>query len=107
MSQYNRDYPPKKSDKQSANMDNVLLRRTHFKLGDDLNKYITSSMEQSEGIENHKQNNVPLDQKAKNELRKSHFIFGNFEPNYNTTFRREYYNKSSSLPKTKTDFFNI
>ena len=78
-------------------MDSVTLRQSHFKLGDDINKYITSSMDQSEGIENHKQVNAVLDQKAKNELRKSHFIFGNFEPNYNTTFRREYYNKSSSL----------
>ena len=88
-------------------MDSVTLRQSHFKLGDDINKYITSSMDQSEGIENHKQVNAVLDQKAKNELRKSHFIFGNFEPNYNTTFRREYYNKSSSLPKNKLDFANI
>ena len=76
-------------------MDSVTLRQSHFKLGDDINKYVTSSMEQSEGIENHKQANAVLDQKARNELRKSHFIFGNFEPNYNTTFQREYYNKSS------------
>ena len=88
-------------------MDSVTLRQSHFKLGDDQNKYITSSMEQSDGIENHKQSSAALDQKAKNELRKSHFIFGNFEPNYNTTFRREFYNKSSSLPKNKVDFFNI
>ena len=88
-------------------MDSVTLRQSHFKLGDDINKYVTSSMEQSEGIENHKQANAVLDQKARNELRKSHFIFGNFEPNYNTTFRREYYNKSSSLPKNKVDFANI
>ena len=32
-------------------MDSVTLRQSHFKLGGDLNKYITSSMEQSEGIE--------------------------------------------------------
>ena len=88
-------------------MDSVTLRQTHFKLGDDINKYQTSSMEQSDGIENHKMDKSKLDQTAKNELRKSHFVLGNFEPNYNTTFRREYYNKSTSLPKAKTDFFNI
>ena len=52
-------------------MDSVTLRQSHFKLGDDQNKYITSSMEQSDGIENHKQSSAALDQKAKNELRKS------------------------------------
>ena len=88
-------------------MDSVTLRQTHFKLGDDINKYQTSSMEQSDGIENHKMDKSKLDQTAKNELRKSHFVLGNFEPNYNTTFRREYYNKSGSVPKSKTDFFNI
>ena len=69
-------------------MDSVTLRQTHFKLGDDINKYQTSSMEQSDGIENHKMDKSKLDQTAKNELRKSHFVLGNFEPNYNTTFRR-------------------
>ena len=88
-------------------MDSVTIRQTHFKLGDDMNRYRTSSMEQSDGIENHKMNNDSLDQTAKNELRKSHFVLGNFEPNFNTTHRREYYNKSSSLPKSKTDFYNI
>ena len=88
-------------------MDSVTLRHTHFKLGDDINKYQTSSMEQSEGIENHKMDPGNLDQTAKNELRRSHFVLGNFAPNYNTTFRREYYDKSSSMPKNKVDFFNI
>ena len=88
-------------------MDSVTLRRSHFNLGDYINRYKTSSMEQSDGIENYKINNGSLDQIAKNELRKSHFVLGNFEPNYNTTFRREYYNKSGSLPKNRTDFYNI
>ena len=88
-------------------MDSVRLRETHFKLGDDINRYQTSSMEQSDGIENHKMDNGTMDQTAKNELRKSHFVLGNFEPNYNTTFRREYYDKSGSLPKNKVDFYNI
>ena len=78
-------------------MDSVTLRNSHFKLGDDKNKYRTSSMDQSEGIENAGKCTNPLNQQTKNELRKSHFIFGNFEPNFNTTFRSEYYDKSNSL----------
>jgi len=88
-------------------MDSVTLRQTHFKLGDDIGKYQTSAMEQSEGIENYKMNMGKLDQTAKNELRKSHFVLGNFEPNYNTTFRREFVNKSNSVQRNRPDFFNI
>jgi len=104
---YRHDYPPKKSDGTGANMDSVTLRRSHFQLGDHINRYKTSSMEQSDNIENYKMDNAALDQSAKNELRRSHFVLGNFEPNYNTTFRREYYDKSGSLPKNNVDFYNI
>ena len=88
-------------------MDSVTLRQTHFKLGDDMNPYQTSSMAQSEGIENAGKCNPSLDEKAKNDLRNSHFIFGNFDPNFNTTFRTEYYDKSKLLPKDNIDFKNI
>ena len=95
------------ADKQGANMDSVRLRQTHFKLGDDMNPYQTSSMAQSEGIENAGKCNPSLDEKARNDLRNSHFILGNYDPNYNTTFRAEYYDKSGLLPKTNVDFKNI
>ncbi len=95
------------TDKNGANMDSVTLRQTHFKLGDDKNPYQTSSMAQSEGIENVGKCYPSLDEAAKNDLRKSHFILGNFEPNYNTTFRREYYDKSNLFPKDNLDFKNI
>ena len=95
------------TDKTGANMDSVTLRQTHFKLGDDINPYQTSSMAQSEGIENAGRCNPSLDQKAKNDLRNSHFIFGNFDPNFNTTFRTEYYDKSKLIPKDNIDFKNI
>ena len=88
-------------------MDSVTLRQTHFKLGDDKNPYQTSSMAQSEGIEKVGKCYPSLDENAKNDLRKSHFILGNFEPNYNTTFRREYYDKSNLFPKDNVDFKNI
>ena len=88
-------------------MDSVALRQTHFKLGDDMNPYQTSSMAQSEGIEKAGKCNPSLDEKAKNDLRCSHFKFGNFDPNFNTTFRAEYYDKSQMVPKTNTDFKNI
>ena len=95
------------TDKTGANMDSVTLRQTHFKLGDDKNPYQTSSMAQSEGIEKVGKCYPSLDENAKNDLRKSHFILGNFEPNYNTTFRREYYDKSNLFPKDNVDFKNI
>ena len=57
-------------------MDSVTLRQTHFKLGDDKNPYQTSSMAQSDGIENAGKCNPSLDEKARNDLRNSHFIFG-------------------------------
>ena len=88
-------------------MDSVTLRQTHFKLGDDINPYQTSSMDQSEGIEKAGKCNPSLDQKAKNDLRNSHFIFGNFDPNFNTTFRTEYFDKSKLVPKDNIDFKNI
>jgi hypothetical protein len=106
MTQYRHDYPPKLSDKSGANMDNVSLRKTHFILGDDKNSYQTSAMVQSDGIEKIGKCNPSLDEKAKNDLRRSHFIFGNFDPNYNTTFRREYYDKSNLVPKGNLDFKN-
>ena len=95
------------TDKNGANMDSVTLRQTHFKLGDDKNPYQTSSMAQSEGIENAGKCYPTLDEAAKKELRNSHFILGNFEPNYNTTFRREFYDKSNLFPKDNVDFKNI
>ena len=102
LSQYRHDYPPKKSDSK-GNMDSVTLRQSHFKLGDDKNKYESSSMAQSDGIENAGSCAIPLNQQAKNELRKSHFIFGNFDPNFNTTFRSEFWDKSKALPRNLTD----
>ena len=64
-------------------------------------------MIQNKDIENNGPCSSSLDENAKNDLRKSHFILGNFEPNYNTTFRREYYDKSNLFPKDNVDFKNI
>ena len=64
-------------------------------------------MDQSEGIENYKSPPATLDENLKNELRKSHFVLGNFAPNFNTSFRREYYDKSKMLPKNGTEFSKI
>jgi hypothetical protein len=88
-------------------MDSVTLRRSHFNLGDEIKRYRTSSMDQSEGIENYKSPPATLDENLKNELRKSHFVLGNFAPNFNTSFRREYYDKSKMLPKNGTEFSKI
>ena len=52
-------------------MDSVTLRQTHFKLGDYTNPYRTSSMEQSRDIQSAGYRAVSLDQKVKDDLRKS------------------------------------
>ena len=88
-------------------MDSVALRQSHFKLGDEVNPYETTSMIQSNNIENAGPCNSALDEALKNDLRRHHFVFGNDNPNYNTEFRREYYDKSSFNPANQTDFYAI
>ena len=48
-----------------------------------------------------------LDQEAKKDLRSSHFNFGNNRPNFETTFKSEFYDKSNLLDKEKKDLENI
>ena len=100
-------------------MDSVTLRKTHFKLGkyiflnknkgDYANPYTTSVMEQNKNIENNKRSIsvAQLDPKLKEDLRKSHFIMGNFEPNYKTVFQSEYYDKSNPGSNNKVQAHNI
>ena len=38
---------------------------------------------------------VHMDDNLKNELRKSHFLFGNFNTNYNSAFQSDYQQKKS------------
>jgi hypothetical protein len=76
-------------------------------LGDDKNPYLTTSMIQNKDIENAGPCNTLLDEKAKNDLRKSHFNLGNNKPNFETTFRSEYYDKSNMLPKDNINSKNI
>jgi hypothetical protein len=95
-SQYRQDYPEHKlNGLDGPQMDSVLLRKTHFKLGDYNSTYNTTTMDHNKNIEKGNVQAVAnLDINVKNDLRKSHFILGNFEPSYNTIFRQEYYNKS-------------
>ena len=102
MTQYRRDYPPKWSQGKAIG-DSVTLRQSHFKLGDDPNLYQTTLMAQSDGIENAGPCKSALDEEAKNNLRKSHFVIGNFDPEYNTKYRSEYYDKSSMIPRDNLD----
>jgi hypothetical protein len=64
-------------------------------------------MAQSDGIELLPPVKSSLDEDVKNDLRKSHFVIGNFDPNYNTKYRSEYYDKSSMLPRDNLDTKNI
>lgn len=89
-------------------MDSVTLRKTHFKLGDYANPYTTTTMEQNKLIEGKGPRVVAsLDNKLKEDLRKSHFQFGNFNPNYNTVSKSEFYNKSGIKNDAKTQFTEI
>ena len=83
------------------------MRQSHFKLGDDKNPYLTTSMIQNKDIENCGPCNSDLDQNAKNDLRKSHFNLGNNRPNFETTFNSEYYDKSNMIPKDNINSKNI
>ena len=44
---------------------------------------------------------VHLDENLKNELRKSHFLMGNFNPNYNTAFKSEFQKKEYTYNQTE------
>ena len=83
------------------------LRQSHFKLGDDINNYMTTSMLQNKTMQESPKVISILDQAAKNDLRKSHFNLGNSVPNFETTFNSEYYDKSKSLPKNDKNFENM
>ena len=99
LSQYRHDYPEKKLPKTQVNEEMYKLRQSHFKLGDDINNYMTTSMLQNKTMQESPKVISILDQAAKNDLRKSHFNLGNSVPNFETTFNSEYYDKSKSLPK--------
>ena len=64
-------------------------------------------MIQNKDIENGPKNASTLDENAKNDLRRSHFNLGNNKPDFETTFRAEYYDKSNLLPKDNVDSKNI
>ena len=64
-------------------------------------------MIQNKDIENAGKCNPSLDEEAKNDLRRNHFVFGNAKPNFETTFRTEFYDKSGLLPKDDVNSKNI
>ena len=107
LTQYRHDYPPKEIPKHKDNDDGYKLRQSHFKLGDDKNPYLTTSMIQNKDIENNGPCSSSLDENAKNDLRRSHFNLGNNKPDFETTFRSEYYDKSKMLPKDNINSKNI
>lgn len=98
ITQYRHDYPPKQIPNLGKDKDTNNLRASHFKLGDDINPYLTTSAVQNKDIENAGRCNPSLDENAKNDLRRSHFALGNNKPDFETTFRAEYYDKSGMLP---------
>ena len=82
-------------------MDSVTLRKTHFKLGDYKNQYLTSTGDHNKEIEGGRARSVAtLDPSVMADLRSSHFTLGNFQPEYNTIFRSEFYNKTDLKDKS-------
>jgi hypothetical protein len=64
-------------------------------------------MIQNKDIETEGRCNPQLDEEAKNDLRRNHFVFGNAKPDFETTFRTEFYDKSKLLPKDDLNSKNI
>ena len=64
-------------------------------------------MIQNKSIEDNPRIPSTLDQEAKKDLRSSHFNLGNSVPNFETTFKSEFYDKSNLLEKDKKDLGNI
>jgi len=79
------------------------LRKAHFKLGDDINTYQTTSKLQNQEVEKGARSCSVLDADAKNDLRRNHFNYGNSKPTFETTFRTEFDNKFNLLPKNNID----
>ena len=104
LSQYRHDYPEKKLPRTQINQEGYKLRQSHFKFGDHINNYMTTSMLQNKQVTENPKVPSTLDQALKNDLRKSHFNLGNNIPNYETTFNSEFYDKSKSLPKKDKNF---
>jgi len=65
-----------------------------FIIGDHPLGYNTSAADQNKLIDGRPHTVVTLDANVKNDLRKCHFTLGNFDPNYQTATRSEFYDKS-------------
>ena len=68
---------------------------------------MTTAMTQNKDIEKAGICHPQLEEEAKNDLRRNHFVFGNAKPNFETTFRTEFYDKSNLLPKDDLNSKNI
>lgn len=78
-------------------MDSVTLRKTHFLLGDHRNTYSTTNNEQNKNVDPRGRPVIALNDDLKNDLRKSHFILGNFKPNMMPSSKQDYTNKISDV----------
>ena len=107
LSQYKHDYPEKKLPNTKINEEGYKLRQSHFKFGDHINNYMTTSILQNKTVEENPKIPSVLDQEAKNDLRKSHFNLGNNVPNYETTFNSEFYDKTKLLPPKDKNFDDL
>lgn len=79
-------------------MDSVLLRRTHFILGDHRNNYVTTNNEQNKNVDPRGRPVIALNDELKNDLRRSHFILGNYKSNMIPCSKQDYTLKNGTVP---------
>ena len=93
LSEYNKEYIPKKSSGQDNNNRGTYLRNSHFFLGNTPLNYETSLQAQSSTIP--KKIKFKFDENSENKikLQRTNFLLGNEKNDYTTKYNSEYFNK--------------
>ena len=94
VSQYKNDYTQKDINRSKLSGDSISLRKTNFVLGNYFPSYSTTAAEQNTRISTGKFQVAKLESKLKNDLRDSHFSFGNFPRSLLTNNQLDFNNKS-------------
>lgn len=99
-SQYRYDFTNKLSNKNSSSQDySIVNKATHLNLGEYPISYTTTAQDQNNSISKlHHYERTGLDENLKNDLRKSHFILGQQETNYQSESKKEFTEKKILKP---------
>ena len=102
LSEYNKEYIPKKSTLLEDNNRGLYLRNSHFYLGNNPINYETSMQAQSASIP--KKILYKFDNSEnKTKLQKTNFILGNDKNEYTSKYSSEYFNKIPLLNNNKNE----